>query len=188
MNEHPYSVCAHCVMSRQFDLINKRLCLGISEQTLLKIPSDKITSITLYEREYRGVSHLLMAKIGCEPLGKFAPDADKQFAAGIDIRLPRTPEQIAADKKLIEAAEESKREAGRLAWKKIHELAATDSLTMPILNAILAMIGGCGGCAKDAGEYLLQYPLPTSGQYQWSVDWHNAVNAKLGKPLFLNPK
>lgn len=38
----------------------------------------------------------------------------------------------------------------------------------------------CGDCRKHSREWVKANP-PTSDLFAWSVDWHNAVNTRLGK-------
>ncbi len=41
----------------------------------------------------------------------------------------------------------------------------------------------CGQCRKHGVRYIDKYPVPKSGSmFNWSIDFHNAVNKRLGKP------
>lgn len=43
----------------------------------------------------------------------------------------------------------------------------------------------CEGCYEHARQYLQEHPLPEDAQaFAWSVDFHNHVNARLGKRQF----
>jgi len=70
---------------------------------------------------------------------------------------------------------------GAAKWKRIHTLALTDSLTDAILADIAAMLPIC--CRPHWLTLMAQYPLPVTGQFAWTVERHNDVNARLGRPL-----
>jgi hypothetical protein len=44
----------------------------------------------------------------------------------------------------------------------------------------------CEDCKSHAESYMRKYPIPEEGQdlFKWSVDFHNAVNSRLGRPIF----
>lgn len=76
-------------------------------------------------------------------------------------------------------------EKGRAAWKALHEAAAAGSITEEWLTSdFLPMLPrfGCA-CLREWQEVLAKNPLRPSDQFVWSVDVHNAVNAKLGKAV-----
>jgi hypothetical protein len=75
---------------------------------------------------------------------------------------------------------------GRAAWRALHLEALQGSITPAWLaEEFFPMIPryGCT-CAKDWPALLEQIPFRASDQFAWSVEIHNAVNQKLGKPLF----
>lgn len=93
-------------------------------------------------------------------------------------KLPHDyPETAAKAKAQLEAQ-------GRAAWAWLHERSQNDSLTVERLAVeFLPMIPNYGcSCKREWQEILVSNPLPMTGQYEWSVRVHNAVNAKLGKP------
>lgn len=79
-------------------------------------------------------------------------------------------------------------EKGRAAWLWLHEESRKDALTKERLKKEFEpMIPAYScGCRREWLEILQRNPLPVSGQAEWAVRCHDAVNAKLGKPLFAN--
>lgn len=75
-----------------------------------------------------------------------------------------------------------KKNEGPKLWAKIHKAALTDTATFTdiLINSILPMIG-CAECKDEAKEFLKEYPIGNDC-FAWTVDWHNNVNEKLGKP------
>ena len=91
--------------------------------------------------------------------------------------LPQLPpEQIEAAKK-ARAAYLAKRR--RALWAELHQKADADRAW---LTAWLAHVP-CGDCKAHAREILKTLPpMFGAGWFAWTVAFHNAVNARLGKP------
>lgn len=52
-----------------------------------------------------------------------------------------------------------------------------------LINNFLRTLG-CGKCVHHAFQHLEQHPLPLDGRqalFEWTVNFHNVVNARLGK-------
>ena len=125
-----------------------------------------------------GVNIVEHGKIGECPLNKFTEPASKWAADNLPPPKP-TPEQMAYQKEV----EEAKKQRGRDAWKKIHDLCATDAMTMPALDRIISGLG-CGGCSEEGKKWIAANPLPAAMQKLWGWKFHNAINLLLGKKEF----
>lgn len=65
------------------------------------------------------------------------------------------------------------------------QLSAQDGkLDAKYARELIARIG-CGSCRSHAQRYLAAHPIPATGSasFEWVVDFHNSVNAKIGKPI-----
>ena len=62
-------------------------------------------------------------------------------------------------------------------WAQIHTLALTNSLTPAHLDRVAEELPPC--CLHDWLEDVKANSLPLVNQFEWSVDRHNAVNARL---------
>lgn len=69
-------------------------------------------------------------------------------------------------------------------WKLLHETAARDGIDVKFIREFNRQIP-CGECRLHWLMLLQARMPPGTGQYQWSVDIHNAVNKRLGKPIFV---
>jgi len=81
---------------------------------------------------------------------------------------------------------------GPSTWKTIHSIAyESDRLKLyeKFSNLIyeLCYILPCETCRNHMQTYLKDHPIPNSNVFEWSVEFHNQVNIRLGKPV-LDPK
>jgi hypothetical protein len=71
-------------------------------------------------------------------------------------------------------------------WQALHCICAGDATRQAKL-AFIAALGPalpCGECREHTLEYTEEHPPSNASDlFQWSVDFHNAVNEKLGKPI-----
>jgi hypothetical protein len=70
-------------------------------------------------------------------------------------------------------------------WKVLHLAGLDGALTPALMGAFNRQIG-CGSCRADWMKYVRQHPVQYNGadaQFQWALDAHNYVNAKLSKPI-----
>jgi hypothetical protein len=78
------------------------------------------------------------------------------------------------------------RKFGPYFWGALHLacLEPTDMTTLRNFIFLFAYVLPCGNCRQSFLEILREYPPPTNPDvmFQWSVDVHNMVNFKLGKP------
>jgi hypothetical protein len=84
---------------------------------------------------------------------------------------------------------EGKEAQGRTAWKLLHAAAAEGTITGVWLEKTFfhhIPIFSCG-CRREWLEILKAIPLRPADQVQWAIDVHNAVNVKLGKPVWTPP-
>jgi hypothetical protein len=70
-------------------------------------------------------------------------------------------------------------------WREFHSATLTDSLNPDSLEdfCLRVDIMNLCRCGKTWREIIAAHPLPLTGQFEWGVDRHNEVNAKLGKPI-----
>lgn len=75
---------------------------------------------------------------------------------------------------------------GRAAWLWLHAEASAGRLTEARLeDEFTPMIPSFGcTCLSDWKAFLVTIPFRAIDQFAWSVDVHNAVNVKLGKPIW----
>lgn len=80
---------------------------------------------------------------------------------------------------------------GQAKWRELHLYALTEQPTPLQRVAWLANFAAslpCGECKKSWKALVKQKPLPQTASdaefFKWTVDRHNDVNAKLGKPIF----
>lgn len=76
----------------------------------------------------------------------------------------------------------------RLAWARLHRRALNVHVDDgPWLTDFLNALP-CGACRAHVWQQVLRMP-PAWGQgyFRWTVDLHNAVNVRLGKPLWAEP-
>lgn len=72
---------------------------------------------------------------------------------------------------------------GRSTWFLLHELVRSDP--RPEFDQFmwsLSELYPCEICRSHISEYLAEHP-PEMSEY-WMCDFHNAVNVRLGKPVF----
>lgn len=82
-----------------------------------------------------------------------------------------------------EAGRRARDERTRTLWRELHGLALIDRITPEWLGGFLARVP-CGDCGGHAQAWVSAHPLPMTGQFAWSVDWHNDVNRSLGKGVW----
>jgi hypothetical protein len=110
------------------------------------------------------------------------PETAPAIQAEALAKLPgHDPEVAAKAKAQLEAQ-------GRDAWAWLHERCRDKTLTSERLaGEFLPMVPryGCG-CVREANEYIRANPLPTdpTAHEKWGIDFHDHINAKLGKPLW----
>ena len=63
----------------------------------------------------------------------------------------------------------------------MHISAVTNSSGFPALVQLFPALIPCPTCSEDFRKIIEEYPL-TGDYFTWSVDVHNLVNKKLGKP------
>ena len=70
-------------------------------------------------------------------------------------------------------------------WGAFHLacLAAVDKEALKTFIETYQMILPCFWCRLHFSQLLAEYPIPDTDQFKWSVDIHNMVNEKLGKPI-----
>lgn len=73
--------------------------------------------------------------------------------------------------------------AGPPLWADLHATAAAGQLTPEWLEEFAARIP-CGICRAHWLEMLKTHPPRYDDQYAWSVEVHNIVNVRLGKPIW----
>lgn len=72
---------------------------------------------------------------------------------------------------------------GPSAWALLHWLAVEHGDLLPEIVPLWISSFPCRACSRDAAQLIKKVPL-RSDSWAWSVDFHNAVNKKLRKPLF----
>jgi len=74
-------------------------------------------------------------------------------------------------------------ELGRSTWFLLHEIVkAPPTPAFPSLMWSLSELYPCEICRAHISEYLEEHP-PEMSEF-WMCTFHNAVNARLGKPIF----
>ena len=70
-------------------------------------------------------------------------------------------------------------------WGAFHLacLAAIDKEALKTFIETYQMVLPCFGCRVHFSQLLAEHPIPDSDQFRWSVDIHNIVNERLGKPI-----
>lgn len=75
---------------------------------------------------------------------------------------------------------------GPLLWGAIHTTCLTGTATSEFMNALADALP-CPSCSTHFKELLIEFPFPESNDptilFQWSVNVHNRVNARIGKPI-----
>jgi hypothetical protein len=108
------------------------------------------------------------------------PDADGEYR--VDLHSPEWREFTRQYP--IPVGDETIEDRGPALWTKLHRasFAQTPLEFSETLDWIVARLP-CGDCKEHARAYRDQHPLPdTSAElFAWSVDFHNAVNRRLGK-------
>ena len=66
-------------------------------------------------------------------------------------------------------------------WALLHISALTNTAGFPELVQLFPALIPCPTCSEDFRKIIEEYPL-TGNYFAWSVDVHNMVNRKLGKP------
>jgi len=66
-------------------------------------------------------------------------------------------------------------------WAVLHIAALSNSPGFPALVQLFPALIPCPTCSEDFRKIIKEYP-PTGDYFTWSVDVHNMVNKKLGKP------
>lgn len=77
-------------------------------------------------------------------------------------------------------------ERGRKAWAKLHKRALKPVADEVAEQAWLVMFGEglpCGECKAFYMDYMKRKPVWFGEFFKWTVELHNAVNQKLGKPV-----
>lgn len=74
-------------------------------------------------------------------------------------------------------------------WKSIHAIAAHTDATnnataFKAYMTALADALPCSACQKHMKDYIATNPLPDTNCFEYTVEFHNAVNKRLGKPDF----
>jgi hypothetical protein len=76
---------------------------------------------------------------------------------------------------------------GPALWGAIHMSCLTGTATADFMNAIAEVIP-CPSCGTHFRQLLMEFPFPDGGDvptlFKWSVDVHNSVNVRIGKPVF----
>jgi hypothetical protein len=93
--------------------------------------------------------------------------------------LPLSPDER------LSAVLKEQAEKGRAAWLWLHSEAIANRLTpLRLKSEFEPMIPGFGcSCLGDWRAILVKIPFCQDDQFAWTVDVHNAVNAKLEKPI-----
>ena len=73
-------------------------------------------------------------------------------------------------------------------WRTIHSVAyESDKLasenTFSNLIYELSFVLPCETCRNHMQNYLKDHPIPQNNFFIWSVEFHNQVNIRLGKPI-----
>lgn len=66
-------------------------------------------------------------------------------------------------------------------WALLHISALTNTSGFPELVQLFPALIPCPTCSEDFRKIIADYPL-TGDYFTWSVDVHNLINRKLGKP------
>jgi Erv1 / Alr family len=83
------------------------------------------------------------------------------------IKLPQAPEDF-----------------GPILWKHLHKHAKQNSYNKAWLDRFTEIIP-CGSCKNSFKEF--KHPVSEQNFFSWTVDAHNKVNKKLGKPIMYEP-
>lgn len=84
------------------------------------------------------------------------------------------------------SSEESKSYWGPLYWEALHAAAASP-MSLDALRAFYARLGDavpCGECRAHFVPMLASMPVARADVYAWTVQVHNNVNRRLGKPVW----
>ncbi len=70
-------------------------------------------------------------------------------------------------------------------WGAFHLacLAAIDKEALKTFIETYQMVLPCFGCRLHFSKLLAENPIPDIDQFRWSVDIHNIVNERIGKPI-----
>jgi hypothetical protein len=70
-------------------------------------------------------------------------------------------------------------------WGAFHIacLAAVDLESLKTFINTYTRILPCGGCREHFAELLMEHPIPDTDIFKWSIDIHNIVNIRIGKPV-----
>lgn len=70
-------------------------------------------------------------------------------------------------------------------WGALHLacLAAIDKNSLKTFIETYQTLLPCFGCRMHFSQLLTEYPVPDDDQFRWSVDIHNKVNERIGKPI-----
>lgn len=102
----------------------------------------------------------------------------------IEIDLSRTVSVADVNKpELLSGGLWDKRVWGPPMWDSLHSAAKAGLLT-PDWIADFTRRVPCGECRLHWMKLLQQIPPRYDDQYQWSVDVHNEVNKRIGKPVW----
>jgi hypothetical protein len=75
---------------------------------------------------------------------------------------------------------------GPILWGAIHITCLAGTATPEFINAFSDALP-CPACASHFKELLMEFPFPASDDpivlFEWSVNAHNRVNARIGKPI-----
>ena len=75
---------------------------------------------------------------------------------------------------------------GPVLWGAIHLTCLTGTATPEFINSFADALP-CPACSAHFKELLMELPFPDSNDpmilFQWSVNVHNSVNARIGKPI-----
>ena len=77
---------------------------------------------------------------------------------------------------------------GPYAWKTLHAIASHCDTTQERDVFVRYMTSlqdalPCKSCRLHAADYVQAHPIPEAAFFDYTVDFHNAVNARLGKAL-----
>ena len=109
------------------------------------------------------------------PLGRW-PSDDEADGGDVPLDAPlavvRIPLSTAADRI---------REQGPSMWADLHRRSLAGAIDARWLDGFTARVP-CGDCRRHWQGVLAEHPLPTDGQFEWSVRVHAAVSRRIGKP------
>lgn len=148
-------------------------------QTIDKV-EEKPKRQTRGEKQTERRQKNLTKELGNEESGKIQEKGykwNREFMANVDLDAPR---QTRRQKQQQGAGVAD--EIGPIYWKLIHMTAKYKPTNLVKLMKHVEKTFPCSTCREHIGAYLKENPI-TEDTFKWSVQFHNNVNKRLGKPI-----